>query len=134
MSAQRLVDVLRMAVCQNEHDMLMTGEELRSCREALAAHDSNAAGGEGVPDGWQPIETAPKDNKRPLLIANFNADNGDLTAFDYNACWEGESESWEIPRVYYFWASENGTVEEPTHWSYQPEWFATAPSPQETNV
>ena len=29
------VDALRMAVQQNDHDMLMTGEELRQCRAAL---------------------------------------------------------------------------------------------------
>jgi hypothetical protein len=28
------VDALRMAVQQNDHDMLMTGEELRQCRAA----------------------------------------------------------------------------------------------------
>lgn len=74
-----------------------------------------------VPD-WQPIETAPKDNKRPLLLACFAA-NGRMTSFDWNAAWESESESWEIPQVYYYWASENGYVEEPTHWAYQPETF-----------
>ena len=73
-------------------------------------------------DGWQPIETAPTSNKRPLLIASFN-DLGKIRDFDFNASWESESESWEIPQVYYFWASENGNVEEPTHWMYQPEWF-----------
>lgn len=83
---------------------------------------------QAVPDGWQPIETAPKDNKRPLLIATFNADNGNLTSFDYNAQWASESESWEIPRVYYFWESENGHVDEPTHWMYQPDWFAAVPA------
>ena len=30
-------DALEVAVRQNEHDMLMTGEELRACREALKA-------------------------------------------------------------------------------------------------
>ena len=33
---QRLRAALEMAVRQNEHDMLMTGEELRACRAALA--------------------------------------------------------------------------------------------------
>lgn len=71
---------------------------------------------------WQPIETAPKDNLRPLFIAYFN-EAGMLQHFDYNAIWKAESESWEIPTVYYFWASENGNVEEPSHWAYQPEGF-----------
>ena len=30
-------DALEVAVRQNEHDMLMTGEELRACRAALGA-------------------------------------------------------------------------------------------------
>jgi hypothetical protein len=64
---------------------------------------------------WQPIETAPKDNKRPLWLARFN-DDGTMQSFDYNGSWESESESWEMPQVYYYWASESGNVEEPSHW------------------
>lgn len=75
---------------------------------------------------WQPIETAPKDNKRPLWLARFN-DDGTMQSFDYNGSWESESESWEMPQVYYFWATENGYVEEPSHWAYQLEEFDTLP-------
>lgn len=71
---------------------------------------------------WKPIETAPKDNKRPLFIARFN-DDGTMQSFDYDATWESESESWEIPEVYYYWASAHGNVEEPSHWAYQPDGF-----------
>ena len=78
---------------------------------------------------WQPIETAPKDNKCPLWLARFN-DDGTMQSFDYNGSWERESESWEMPEVYYFWASENGNVEEPSHWAYQPEEFCTLISAQ----
>ena len=78
---------------------------------------------------WQPIETAPKDNKRPLWLARFN-DDGTMQSFDYNGSWERESESWEMPGVYYFWASENGNVEEPSHWAYQPERFCALPGAQ----
>lgn len=37
--AQRdaLLEALKLAVRQNEHDMLMTGEELRQCRAAIKA-------------------------------------------------------------------------------------------------
>ena len=73
---------------------------------------------------WQPIETAPKNNKCPLWLARFN-DDGTMQSFDYNGSWERESESWEMPEVYYFWASENGNVEEPSHWAYQPGEFCT---------
>lgn len=67
---------------------------------------------------WHPIETAPKDNKHPLYLAQFNLDTGELIELDWDAAWESESESWEIPEVYYIWRSANGRVEEPTHWAY----------------
>lgn len=72
---------------------------------------------------WQPIETAPKDNKRPLLLAHFGH-KGELTCVDFDGSWERGSESWEMPQEYYFWGSANGNVDEPTHWAYQPEGFA----------
>jgi len=40
---KRLADALRMAVTQNNCDMLMTGDELRRCTTALAAYDATAA-------------------------------------------------------------------------------------------
>lgn len=67
---------------------------------------------------WMPIETAPKDNKRPLYPARFD-DQGKLQEIDFDGSWESESESWELPQVYYYWASANDRVEEPTHWAYQ---------------
>lgn len=72
---------------------------------------------------WLPIASAPKDNKRPLFIARFNND-GSMQSFDYDASYEQEQESWEIPQLYWVWMSANGNVEEPTHWMYQPEGFA----------
>lgn len=71
---------------------------------------------------WNPIETAPRGNSIPLLIARFNGD-GTMQSFDYNASWESESESWELPQVYWYWQSEHGNVEDPSHWAYQPEGF-----------
>lgn len=68
---------------------------------------------------WHPIETAPQDNKRMLLLARFNPDTGELQELDFDGCWHSESESWELPEVYWYWASANGRVEEPTHWAYQ---------------
>lgn len=73
---------------------------------------------------WQPIETAPKDNKRPLLLAHFNG-RGELTSLDFDGSWECGQESWEMPQLYWYWGSHNG-IEEPTHWAYEPAGFRTA--------
>jgi len=72
---------------------------------------------------WQPIETAPKDNKRLLFLARFDR-YGLLHRFDYDGIWKRECESWEIPEMYHYWASAGG-IEEPSHWMYQPDWFAS---------
>lgn len=81
---------------------------------------------------WLPIESAPRDNKRLLYLARFNPDTGELQELDFDGIWESESESWEMPQVYYFWASACG-IEEPTHWAYQDEAIPAAalnhPSP-----
>lgn len=77
--------------------------------------------GASPPSGvtWHPIETAPKDNKQPLYLARFDPDTGELIELDWDAYWEAESESWEMPQVYYIWRSANDRVEDPTHWAYQ---------------
>ena len=70
---------------------------------------------------WRPIETAPKDNARPLYLARFNPDTGELQGIDWDGSWEAESEGWEMPQIYYVWKSAHATVDEPTHWAYQDE-------------
>lgn len=75
---------------------------------------------------WQPLDTAPRDNLRSLYLARFD-DLGELQELDFNGSWESESESWEIPGVYYYWASANG-IEEPTHWAYQDEPLPPVPA------
>jgi hypothetical protein len=74
---------------------------------------------------WLPIDSAPMDNKRPLLLASFNSDDGTLQGMDYDGSWESDRESWENPEVYWYWASAENNVEEPTHWMYQPDWYAS---------
>jgi hypothetical protein len=55
---EELLAALKLAVRQNEHDMLLTGEELRQCGAAIQRAMAEAA---LQAQGWQPIETAPKD-------------------------------------------------------------------------
>ena len=69
---------------------------------------------------WQPIATAPTDNARPLVLVQF-ADDGHLVALGWDGIWRRESESWEQPEVYWYWATARGDVEEPTHWAFQDE-------------
>lgn len=42
-AAPELLEALKLAVRQNEHDMLMTGEELRNARAAIAKATGDAA-------------------------------------------------------------------------------------------
>lgn len=67
---------------------------------------------------WEPIDTAPTDNARLLVLARFNSD-GELHELDWDGIWEYWEESWEMPHVNgYTWMSKN-EIEEPTHWAYQ---------------
>ena len=67
---------------------------------------------------WQPIETAPRDNKKLLYLARFDED-GKLVELDFDGSWEYWEESWEMQHINgYCWMS-NGGIEEPTHWAYQ---------------
>jgi len=69
---------------------------------------------------WQPIETAPQDNKRLLYLARFS-DTGQLMELDYDGIWDFWQESWEMPDICgWCWMSAKG-IEEPTHWAYQDE-------------
>ena len=42
-AAPDLLEALKLAVRQNEHDMLMTGEECRQCRAAIAKAEGEKA-------------------------------------------------------------------------------------------
>lgn len=69
---------------------------------------------------WQPIETAPKDNKRRLYLARLD-EKGELAQLDFDGVWEFWQESWEMSHINgWCWMSANG-IEEPTHWAFQDE-------------
>lgn len=79
------------------------------------------------PPAWNPIGTAPTDNKRRLYLARMV--NGRLLELDFDGTYEYWQESHEMPDVYgWHWCSANG-IEEPTHWAYQDEPLPVAPSP-----
>ena len=97
---------------------------ITACREALA----QPVGERGKPVAWQPIETAPKDNKQRLYLARFD-ETGRLAELDFDGLWGYWQESWEMSHINgYCWMSANG-IEEPTHWAYQDEPLPTTPQP-----
>ena len=89
----------------------MSNENIKN--EALIGQSRSNAG-----LGWQPIETAPLDNKRLLYLASFD-DDGQLQELDFDGTWEYWEESWEMSHINgWCWMSAKG-IEEPTHWAYQ---------------
>lgn len=68
--------------------------------------------------GWQAIETAPKDNKRPLYLAEFDV-AGHLTIVDTYGHFDEIDETWEGNAFSDF---------SPTHWAYQDEPIPQVPS------
>ncbi len=126
-SAEATIRALSPAPSVSEEWVRERVEETFGKNNAFRAEDALLSEA-GTQEGWRPIETAPKDNQRPLLLAQFNRDTGELMCIDYDGTWESENESWEVPQAYYFWASAEGRIEEPTHWMYQPNWYATMPT------
>lgn len=81
------------------------------------------------PPGWQPIETAPTDNKRPLYLARFN-DDGKLLELGFDGIWEYDSgDGWEHNNGGHYWQSSGALFEcdQPTHWAYQDKPLPAAP-------
>ena len=92
---------------------------LRQFGDELAAMTARAELAERqVGPQWQPIETAPKDGKTRIMIADIR--DGEILDMDYDAIYESERESWEMPAIYWIWTSANGRVEHPTHWAPLP--------------
>ena len=67
---------------------------------------------------WQPIETAPKNGEQRIMITRIV--DGEITDIDFDATFEQDQESWEIPQFYWVWKSAFGRVEDPTHWAPLP--------------
>ncbi len=68
---------------------------------------------------WNPIDSAPKNDKVCLYLARFDA-NGYLREVDCNATWEywSDHEDGQVVNEGYDWRSSKG-IEAPTHWAYQ---------------
>ena len=67
---------------------------------------------------WMPIETAPRNGEHRIMIAAIH--NGEIQDIDFDAVFEQEQESWELPQAYWLWKSAYGRIEEPTHWAFLP--------------
>jgi hypothetical protein len=93
------------------HIIKLTPPELRAVVESISAPVQQSV-------QWQPIDAAPKDNKRPLLMARFV--NGELCAVDFNGRWEFFDDGGEDHHIQsgYAWTTEQD-IGEPTHWAYQ---------------
>lgn len=110
---EKLIQTDNYIFC-DECDSRNIKDENETLCEKLKPYESTTA------TGWQPIETAPTDNKRLLYLARFDEDNN-LIELDFNGGWEYWEESWEMPHINgYCWVSQNG-IENPTHWAYQDE-------------
>jgi hypothetical protein len=62
---------------------------------------------------WQPIETAPKDGTVMILLEHrreYSSSTIDFGCFEFieNSDWDGAA--------VYGWMSNEGKIEEPTHW------------------
>lgn len=73
----------------------------------------------GLKVEWQPIETAILNGEQNIIIARLD-DKGEIQDIDFDAVYESDYESWEIPQPYMVWKSAYGRVEEPTHWMPTP--------------
>jgi hypothetical protein len=100
---------------------LSTQERPRSAMgegEVVSSDRAQAERPEAADVSWEPIETAPRDNARPLYLARFDK-SGKLQELDYDGGWEYWQESWELAHINgWDWVSACG-IEEPTHWAYQ---------------
>jgi hypothetical protein len=81
---------------------------------------------------WQPIETAPKSGDPRIMIAQFVG--GELHDIDFDAVYEEDYESWEMPQLYGIWVSAFGRVEEPTHWALLPTYVTPTVCPKEPTL
>lgn len=66
-------------------------------------------------DGWQPIETAPKDEKRVLL---YSSDGVDIGAF--NKWWNLDSGAWLRDQTAEY-DNDGMVISPPTHWMPLPD-------------
>lgn len=119
--------------CPEEGSIALTGEDARIRIETELI--SQQAG--GVPAGWQPIETAPKDG-RTLLLGRFNSHKKWRTMRGQWMSEEYIAEQWEEPENgepgWFETAVEpddvpNCWATEPTHWMPLPAEPGASPSP-----
>jgi len=75
-------------------------------------------------DGWQPIETAPRNGKNILIYSNkkiISASKTPLDIWGTDGRWVGMMAWNPIGNGEYGWATPTGYPVEPTHWMTLPE-------------
>jgi hypothetical protein len=85
-----------------KNDILTFGRKLM----ADAVHDVHQ---------WQPIETAPKDNKRQLYLAEISS-TGEILDMDFGGFW-GRDNYAEPGEPEFTWFGSQG-ISNPTHWCF----------------
>ncbi|MGB4064204.1 MAG: hypothetical protein WBK19_10305 [Azonexus sp.] len=107
-------------------------EYMPECITAIFTHPAPVISSKRKPV-WQPIDTAPRDNKRLLYLARFG-ESGNLRELDFDGVWEYWQESYEMPHINGLaWFSASG-IEEPTHWAFQDEQLPFTSPPNTADI
>ena len=94
-----------------DHDKVIAEAAITAYLQALRP------GSTGETDGWQPIETAPKDGSDMLLYGHGVLRSGGVYAKGHHVGWSQVARDGSI-----YWATRDPAVDcEPTHWRPLPE-------------
>jgi hypothetical protein len=119
--AHRAIVALKDVLAIHSRDKCVCGEPNSS---AVHRTDGPCYSKEEKTTTWRPIETAPKDNKRPLYLAVF--DGRFMLGLDYGGLLNKDGE-WRGSKFF-------RALIQPTHWAYQDEPIPQVPSEEKKSV